>query len=474
MTEQLSTDVAIVGGGFAGAAVAYHLTHFNPRLSITVLEPRGSLGGGLAYDDNDPAHRINVPATCMSLIPQDDGHFARWIAATGAGNGDPDIVGRDGALYPQRRVFGQYVAAHLDPLVAAGRVAHARSRVVSVTKDAGSWTLATESGSQYRARIVVLATTHPAPDVPAALTALGGDPRLVRDALVGGALGGIGSDARVVIVGTGLTMADVVASLDRQGHRGTITALSRRGLRSRGHAAQASEPYGDFTRAPSSASELLRQVRATIREAAGRGLSWHSVIDAVRAHAQIFWPKLSRDDQSRIVRHLRVYWDVHRFRIAPQVEDVLDRRVVDGTLRILGASLVAARVTPGNIAIDVRRRGANAVETLDADYIVVTTGPAHSKVLSTQRYLAGLADDGHITADHLGLGIACDAESRALASDGTAQPTLFIAGPLARARFGELMGLPQVSAQALGVAEAVAQAFREDPAAPAHHLAAAK
>jgi uncharacterized NAD(P)/FAD-binding protein YdhS len=474
MTELLSTDVAIVGGGFAGAAVAYHLTHLDPGPSITVLEPRGFLGGGLAYDDQDPAHRINVPATRMSLIPQDDGHFARWLAETGAGNGDPEIVGRDGALYPQRRVFGQYVAAHLEPFVADGRAVHVKSRVVSVTKDGPSWTLATESGLRYRARVVVLATSHPAPDVPAALAALGEDPHLIRDALVPGALGVIAPDAKVVIIGTGLTMADVVASLDRQGHRGTITALSRRGLRSRGHAAQASEPYGDFTRVPSSASELLRQVRVTIREAAARGLSWHGVIDAIRAHAQTFWPKLSPENQSRIVRHLRVYWDVHRFRIAPQVEGVLDRRVVDGTLRILATSLVAARATPDTIAIDVRRRGAKAVETLDADYIVVTTGPAHSKVLSTQRYLAGLADDGHITADHLGLGIACDAGSRALASDGTAQPALFVAGPLARARFGELMGLPQVSAQALGVAEAVAQAFGEDPAAPARHLAAAK
>jgi uncharacterized NAD(P)/FAD-binding protein YdhS len=473
MTDIPAIDVAIVGGGFAGAAVAYHLARLEPGASIVVFEPRDFLGGGLAYDDPDPAHRINVPATRMSLIPQDDGHFARWLAETGAGDGDPDITGRDGALYPQRRVFGRYVASYLDPLLAAGRVAHVKSRVVSVTADGGRWTLATESGARYRARIVVLATTHPAPDVPAALAALGADPRLIRDAFVPGVLAGIRPDARVVIVGTGLTMADVVASLDRQGHRGTIVALSRRGLRSRGHPAQPSEPFGDFTRPALRASALLRKVRATIREAAAQGLSWHGVIDAVRGQAQTFWPKLAREEQGRIVRHLRVYWDVHRFRIAPQVEDVLERRIAAGMLKVLAASVVAASARPDHIALAIRHRGLNYVETIEADHIVVTTGPAHSKVIPAQPYLAGLAAEGHVAADHLGLGIACDARSRALDAQGAAQPDLFIAGPLARARFGELMGLPQVSAQALSVAEEVARAL-DRSAAAVRDVAAAK
>lgn len=455
-----SYDVAVVGGGFAGAGVAYHLAHLAPGASIAVFEPRDVLGGGLAYDDNDPAHRINVPATRMSLIPQDDAHFARWLAESGAGEGDPDIAGRDGALYPQRRVFGRYVASNLDPLVADGRVAHVGSRVASLTADGDAWTLTTASGAKYGARIVVLATTHPAPDVPAALAPLGADPRLVPDALVPNALASVDPEARVVIVGTGLTMADVVASLDRQGHRGRIIALSRRGLRSRGHAAQATEPFGDFTTPARHASELLRKVRATIREAAALGVSWHAVIDAVRAHAQTFWPKLRPEEQSRIVRHLRVYWDVHRFRIAPQVEDVLDHRIASGTLTVLAASLEAASAKPDHIALTIRRRRGDHTETIEADRVVVTTGPAHSRIISAHPYLTGLAAGGHIVADHLGLGIACDARSRALDARGAGRSDLFIAGPLARARFGELMGLPQVSAQAQSVAEEVARALR--------------
>lgn len=472
MTTTKAIDIAIVGGGFAGAAVAYHLARLARGASIAVFEPRAVLGGGLAYDDNDPAHRINVPAARMSLLPNDETHFARWLAEGGADDGDPDIVGRDGALYPRRGVFGRYVAAHLAPLVAAGRITHVTSRVLALDAERGRWKLTAASGAAHRAQIVVLATTHPAPDLPPPLIPLAADRRVIADSLLPGALGAIGPDDRVVIVGTGLTMADVVASLDRQGHRGSIVALSRRGLRSHGHAEGAAEPFGDFASPPPRASALLHRIRSTIREAAALGLTWHSVIDAVRAHAQTFWPRLSPEEQSRIVRHLRVYWDVHRFRIAPQVEDALDRKGAAGTLRLLAASLVVATAKPDHIELAIRHRRRDVLETLCADKVVVTTGPAHAKILSSQHYLAALAAGGAIKADQLGLGIACDGKSRALGASGAAQPSLFIAGPLARATFGELMGLPQVSAQALAVAEEIARSITRSASAP--DIAAAK
>ena len=359
-------------------------------------------------------------------------------------------------MYPRRAVFGRYVAAQLEPFLSAGRVTHLRDSVAKIAEKAGRWTATTAAGREEAADIVVLAATHPPPAVPAALErALGADPRLIRDASKDGTLDAIGPDARVLIVGTGLTMADVVASLTLRGHTGKLTAISRRGLRSRGHATRPCEPFGTFTDRRHTALSLLVAIRLTIAEAVDNGLTWHGVIDAVRAQAQTFWPNLGVAEQRRLVQHSRPFWDVHRFRIAPQVEQILKRRIRKGSLEVFAASLRSASVERDTIKIELQRRRQTASEVLAVDAVVVTTGPAHDRVIAAEPHLASLADTGLISPDPVGLGIACDRQGRALTSDGRPLSSLFVAGPLARGTFGELMGLPQVSDYAQLIARQV-------------------
>jgi len=459
-SESKRPVVAIIGGGVSGAATAFHLAQASqsPIPEIIVFEPRDGLGRGLAYDTAEPAHRINVPAARMSLLTDEPNHFLRWIEEQAATSGDADALRPDGNLFPRRSVFGDYVNAMLQPLVAGGIVLHRRSAVAHLLRQGQRWCLIGDDGTQTLADIVVIATSHPPPVAPGQLQALLKDhPRFVPDPTKAGALDAIRPSDRVLVVGNGLTSADVIASLALKGHKGPITAISRRGLRSRGHAPCPQEPTGDFLTNPAfTARALLKNIRSTIRQAASDGLTWHGVIDQVRAQGQALWQVLPLVERQRIVRHLRPYWDVHRFRVAPQVETALDEAIAEGRLDILAGSIAASHVENDTVHCTLHlRRSHETVEKI-YDAVVVTTGPGHGGILASQPFLAELSESGYLELDPTGLGLSCTRNSEAIGPTAGVSPSLLIAGPLARGTFGELMGLPQVTEHAAFVAAVVA------------------
>lgn len=461
--------VAIIGGGFSGAAVAWHLAQLPwfERLSISVIEPRPALGGGLAYSSAEPAHRVNVPAIRMSMAPDDPQHFARWLTGSGELERDTDAIWKNGDAYPRRRVFGRYVAEHLAPWLGSGVVRHVQGLATRVTRDAdgAGWSVHT-SGGPVAVDIVVLAATHLPPGIPDALASLAEAPGFVADPYAASALAHIGREASVLIVGSGLSSADMVAELDRRGHRGRILALSRHGLRSRGHPDVRGEPFGDFASSPAAtALGLLKTIRATLAAARAANVNWQSVFDQLRLQGPVLWAALAPRERARLVRQLRVFWDVHRFRIAPQVATVLDRRQAAGTYETVAARLVASNHEDDGPAVSFQRRGQTGIETVRFDAVINTTGPAHGQALRLNPALRSLVEAGLIRADAYGLGIETSLDSRAISRDGKAVATLFVAGPLARGTFGELMGLPEVARHAQAVATEIARLLDTVPSA---------
>ncbi|UVC15171.1 FAD/NAD(P)-binding protein [Mesorhizobium onobrychidis] len=447
--------VAIVGGGFSGAATAFHLARLLPAgaSEIVVIEPREGLGYGLAYSTGDPSHRTNVPASRMTLISGQDSHFADWLERTSAIADDAGIIAANGALYPQRRIFGRYVEDHLQRFLQSKTIRHVRSAVASVERSGERYRLILADGAALVADALVIATTHPPPALPLALQSVAGKAGLVANPYDLERLEAVGRNDNVLIVGTGLTSADVIATLHRKGHRGRITALSRHGYRSRGHALKAVDPAGDFTTLPSrSATVLLRRIRTAIATAARAGEDWHPVLDAVRRQGQVIWQALPLAEQRRLVRHLRALWDVHRFRVAPQIMDVLDRQVAEGRLAYRAASIVGADQIDGRIRVRQQLRGQRRLIAEAFDSVIVTTGPAHADILRTRTAIAALARMGLARLDPIGLGLETDSQGRAVGTSGRPFGSIFVSGPLARGSVGELMGIPEVTAHAERIA----------------------
>ncbi len=459
--------IVIVGGGFTGTALAIHLARLGSTgLSVTVIEPRAQLGQGVAYSTEDPAHRINVPAARMQLSAAQEGEFDRWYRASAAFARDPAARWHDGKVYPQRGQFGAYVAEQFAEEVRTSPVTlrHVQDRAVAWRNHE----IVTASGAAVKADEVVLAISHPPPALPKIvqqwLAGKGeqkGDEahpadrtNLIANPWQKNTLANVGADDRIAIIGSGLTMADVVASLHRQGHRGTIVAFSRRGQLPRENIC------GDYPARPldylrpqaATAAGWLRRVRHEVALAAADGLPWQPVLDDIRLNGQRIWQQLPLAEQRRFLRHLRPWWDVHRYRIAPQVSDVLAHSQAGGRLQVLAARLQSVRTAGTEIRLTLQPRNGALTSrhqpVLRVDKLIVTTGPAHGDLLTGDALLRQLAEAGEIQADPLGLGILVNAHSQTVDLQGVANPHLHVAGPAARGRFGELMGLPQVAEHA--------------------------
>ena len=458
--------IAVIGGGFAGAAFALHLIRANGErpVAIDIYEPRPLLGAGLAYSSEDPAHRINVAAARMAVFSEDPTHFDRWFRETGEAAADPEAMLEDGRAYPRRAAFGRYMdqllrtAASAFPQV---RFRHLRAKVTDVEKHGDAYRLATEAGDQSVADLVVLSPGHPQPpELRWATTEAASAPRFIANPWRPAALAKIRPNDEVLIIGTGLTMADVVASLHAQGHTGPITAVSRRGLTPRPRTTLPVEATGIFNQPPTeSAAALLHRVRSAVRAAAKEGRPWECVIDALRQQGTSVWQGLSPSSRRRLLRHLRVWWDVHRYQIAPQIDRVLVGSQRSGRLKIVKADVHAIHRFQDSFHVALRLRGKVRHPEVERffDAVVNCTGPDHVTVVQSNPVLRVMAESGLLRGDPNGLGIEVDSLARAIARDGTPSRNLFVAGPLARGYFGELMGLPQVSQQPERLAAYVAE-----------------
>ena len=158
----------------------------------------------------------------MSAWADDPSDFAKHFEAAGGQAGG----------FAQRRFFGQYLRKVLDQAVESGRTIEIHSRAVRAQRAGDFWNVEFEDGSAIEAEALVLATGNQEPDRLKAFDA--SNKRFVSNPW--------GEDARAAvlklkssnddafILGTGLTMVDLVLSLDGSGFNGKFLHCREEGL----------------------------------------------------------------------------------------------------------------------------------------------------------------------------------------------------------------------------------------------------
>ncbi|WP_428683128.1 FAD/NAD(P)-binding protein [Reyranella sp.] len=436
-------DIAIVGGGASGVLLAAQLVR-KSNLRVALIERDAHPGLGVAYSTHCLGHLLNVRASDMTALADEPDHFVQWLARDGRGFGPTDFV--------PRAIYGQYLQDLLADTVrrSDGRLEMIGGVVVGIRHEKDGVEVDIEDHVPLRARKAVLATGHRPPSKDSG--AYRGNPWR-EDAIAG-----LVPDASILLIGTSLTMIDVLISLLEHGHKGPIVALSRRGLVPHHH------PPAPIPTPDADTSDLftgsLSQRTARFRAKLRAGLGWPGLMQLLRPHNNELWHGLDLDQRRRFLRHLRPWWDIHRHRVAPHIGEQIDAARARGQLSIVSGRIEIGRTTDDEVEVTIIRRGSTERDQRRFDRVVDCRGPRNEVDVRLPLH-AQLVKDGLLRPDPLNQGLDIAEDEALLSREGTPSKHLFVLGPPTRGRYTEIVAIPDIRIQAAAVADQLIAQLRE-------------
>ncbi|HTY50337.1 MAG TPA: FAD/NAD(P)-binding protein [Steroidobacteraceae bacterium] len=457
--QSSARTIVIIGGGFSGTILAVNLLRRAARVRtrIVLMERSGRFGSGVAYAPPSRSCLLNVPAGRMSAVSEEPLQLVEFARRLLPGAG-PDA-------YLPRELYGEYLRHLLAQAQAAApphlrlELVHAEAGGIHPLRSSGQW-LVDADGHTWLADEVVLACGDPPPLPRAYAAAVEGHPGYVRNPHRGEWLRPVDED--VLLVGTGLTMADVAGSaVDRPALR--LTALSRHGLLPAAQNPSAPTMLG-------TAPELLagletlrpRQVVATVRTLArivvGQGGDWREVVTAVREVAPRLWQGWTETERRRFLRHVRAYWDVHRHRLPPSLAASLQSLRDSGRLQLHAGTLQQLAPAGERILARWRPRGGSASRERLFDRVIDCTGADHRLQRTQDGLLRQLLDTGLAASDPKGLGLRTGRHGALIGAGGELSAGLFYLGPMLRAAHWEATAVGELRRRAEDLAQRLCEA----------------
>ena len=428
-------DIAIVGGGATGVLLAAQLVR-KSRLRIALVEKDSRPGLGVAYSTRCHGHLLNVRASDMSALDDEPDHFVQWLARDDGGLGRNDFA--------PRADYGRYLQDLLADAVrrAEGRLEIVAGEAVAAREQGGSIEIKLAGGASLSARTAVLATGHRPPSESSG--AYHGNPWREE------AIEDLAPEASVLLIGTSLTMIDVLVSLLERHHTGPIVALSRRGLVPHSHPPKPI-PSPTIDTREFFASPLSHRA-ARFRTIVRNGQGWPGLMQLLRPHNNELWHGLDLDQRRRFLRHLRPWWDIHRHRVAPHIGEIVSDARARGQLTILAAKVEIGRTTDSAVEVAITRRGTSTAERHTFDRVVDCRGP-RNEVDERLPLHAQMVGDGLLRPDILGQGLDVSLGEALIGRDGKPSSRLFALGPPTRGRYTEIVAIPDIRIQAAAVAD---------------------
>jgi uncharacterized NAD(P)/FAD-binding protein YdhS len=256
-------------------------------------------------------------------------------------------------------------------------------------------------------------------------------------------------------------MVDVALELNGHNPAAQIIARSRHGLLPLGYGTTPILRWNVHVERASTARALLRDVRAAVELGESENMNWRSVVASVRRQAPELWRALPPNERQRLARHALRYWEIHRHRMAPEVEQSMTDLMRRGALQVGTGRINAIDVSDkGNIVVGLT--GPRGHELLDVTGVVNCTGPAGNYGGSS--FVQRLIDAKLAVPDELQLGLLADSEGRLISARGEPAGPLYAIGWLRRGEILETTAVPELRRQINSLASHLVTCDRVVPA----------
>ena len=450
----------IVGGGFSGTLVAANLLRRPPAgpTRLVLIERASEVARGAAYAERGFPYLLNVPASRMSANSAAPKEFLEF-----AQRRMPKVTGED---FLPRALYGEYLG---EVLLAAQlsapkniRLEIVRGAVTNIRRIERHLPLQVELEDKRRftADDVVLALGNPKPASLASAHSVLDHAAYVADPWAVDLKFTRGQD--VLLIGTGLTAADVINAASSDSQRiPNLHALSRHGLVPPRQTPFRPDAFkGDGNALLLAASTSLRGLTSSVRllanEAEKMGGDWREAITFVRNMAPTIWQRLPERDRIRFLRHVRAYWDIYRHRLPPELIQKIDALRSAQRLTIHAGHIKEFIPRSDGIEVIWRPRGAQKLRAQKFDRVINCTGPDYAIARSPDPLWRGLVQCGLCVPDTLGLGLRTGPNGAVVDADGWPGPHLFYVGPMLRADHWEATAAHELRGHAEKVAALLA------------------
>lgn len=440
----MTHTIAIIGGGISGTLTVLNcIKQSRKPLSIIWFDAHNKFCKGFAYSTSQDNHLLNVRANNMSVFTDEPNHFVNWLNQYHPGYNSKDFV--------PRKIFGEYVQTVFDdlkntnPLVS---IIQQAEEVVSIDKINGDFEVKTKQSHQVQKLILALGNFLPAHPKSVSKEFILSEnyfqnafhPPLIQQAL---------TKKHITIIGSGLTMIDIVNTLSHHNFKGVINIISPHAYIPQAHKENPLSSVVSFIEEGKKYSllEVFSLVKQQLKKVKKENLNPHSVIDMMRPYLQTIWLNFSLADKNQFFRHLRHKWGVARHRAPGQSILIFQQLVSNNKINIIKGRIFDIKTEENSFRI-LYSNSESTQQMLETDFIINCTGPESDYTKIKMPLVQQLLKNQIIAPDLLNYGINAQ-------KDGQISQNIYTIGPPLKGILWESTAVPEIRLQAYDLASKI-------------------